>query len=97
MEIQLAKKEEISDILNIIEERCNWLKEKGINQWANNYLGRYNEDYFKEVLVKHKLFVVKEQKEIIGTFLLKEEDKMFWNNEDSAFYIHHLATKLGGE
>ena len=26
--------------------------------------------------------------------LLKEEDKNYWNNNDSSYYIHHLATTI---
>lgn len=95
MEIRLAKKEEITDILSIIEERCNWLKENGIHQWANNYVGKYNANYFEKAMIMHKLFIVKQGGEIVGSFLLKEEDKTYWNNIEPAYYIHHLATKLG--
>ena len=43
----------------------------------------------------HKLYVVKQENKVIGVFLLKENDKIYWNNDDSAYYIHHLATKIG--
>lgn len=95
MDIRLAEKEDIQAIMNILEERCNWFKENGIDQWANNYLGKYNEDYFNDAMKNHKLYVVKQENKVIGVFLLKENDKTYWNNDDSAYYIHHLATKIG--
>lgn len=95
MDIRLAKQEDIQDIMNIIKERCDWFKENNIDQWANNYLGKYNENYFNEVMQLHKLYVVKQNNEVIGVFLLKETDKTYWENDDNAYYIHHLATKIG--
>lgn len=95
MDIGLAEKEDIQAIMHILEERCNWFKENGIDQWANNYLEKYNEDYFNDVMKNHKLYVVKQKNKVIGVFLLKENDKIYWNNEDFAYYIHHLATKIG--
>ena len=95
MDIKLAETKDIVAIMNILEERCTWFKENGIDQWANNYLGRYNKDYFNDVMKNHKLYVVKQENKVIGVFLLKEDDKTYWNNDDSAYYIHHLATKIG--
>lgn len=95
MDIRLAQKENISDIIDIIKERCDWLKNNNIDQWANNYLGKYNEDYFNEVMQLHKLYIVEQKNKVIGVFLLKEEDKDYWDNNDEAYYIHHLATKVG--
>lgn len=95
MDIRLAETKDIVAIMNILEERCNWFKEHGINRWANNYLGKYNEDYFNDAMKNHKLYVVKQENKVIGIFLLKENDKTYWSNDESAYYIHHLATKIG--
>lgn len=95
MDIRLAEKKDIQSILNIIKQRCDWFKENNISQWSNYYLKKYDENYFGEVMQKYKLYVVEQQNEVIGVFLLKEEDKTYWPNDDSAYYIHHLATKLG--
>ncbi len=95
MDIKLAETKDIVSIMNILEERCNWFKENGIDQWSNNYLKKYNEYYFNDVMKNHKLYVVKEENNVIGVFLLKESDKEYWYNDDSAYYIHHLATKIG--
>lgn len=95
MDIRLAKKENIHDIMDIIKERCDWFRKNNIDQWANNYLGKYNEKYFSEVMQLHKLYVVSQENKVIGVFLLKEEDKTYWKNDGSAYYIHHLATRIG--
>lgn len=95
MTIRLAEKEELKEILEVIKERCDWFQKNNINQWRNNYPGRYNEDYFYEAMQVHKLYIAVEDNKIIGVFLLKESDKVFWDNDDPAYYIHHLATKIG--
>lgn len=95
MDIRLAKIDDIELIMAILKERCDWLRANNINQWANNYLERYNENYFSEVMKLHKLYVVSQENKVIGVFLLKEEDKTYWKNDDSAYYIHHLATRIG--
>lgn len=94
MNIQLAKYEEIKEILDIFKERCNWFKKKNIDQWGS-YEEKYNEEYFIGAMQTNKLYVVKQEKEVIGVFLLKEEDKTYWNDNKSAYYIHHLATRIG--
>lgn len=96
MNIELAKKEDIESIVAILKERCNWLKENNIDQWGDYYYSeKYNANYFNEVMQLHKLYVVKQNNEVIGIFLLKDTDKTYWDNDDSAYYIHHLATKIG--
>lgn len=95
MDIVIAEKDDIQAIMNVLEERCNWFKEKGLNQWTNNYLVRYNKDYFNEIMKIHQLYVVKQNNEIVGVFLLKDEDKTYWNDDCSAYYIHHLAIRVG--
>lgn len=42
MDIRLAEKEDIQAIMNILEERCNWFKENGIDQWANSLIRKNN-------------------------------------------------------
>lgn len=37
MKIELSKKENLKDILNIINQAKLYMKEKGINQWNENY------------------------------------------------------------
>ncbi len=37
MKIELAKENEIKDILEIIKERCNWFEKSQIKQWGSWY------------------------------------------------------------
>lgn len=67
MKIELSTKENLKDILNIINQAKLYMKENGINQW--------NEDYPKieslenDILNKNS-YIVKDGDKIIGTFVL---------------------------
>lgn len=90
----IFRRAEIDDILSVIkliENRCLWMKENGINQWDEEYLKFYNFNYFKERVEKRELFLVENFQKIVGTFVLLEEDER-WENDMPAYYIHNFAT-----
>lgn len=97
MKIQLAKESDVPEILEIIKERCNWFEENQIDQWGSWYYEElYDEKYFKKIMKKYLLYVVKKEDEIIGTFLLKkEDDKTHWKQSQNAYYLWHFVTKIG--
>ena len=90
--IRKANKEDIDDCIKIIIEKSKWLKDKGINQWTS-FFTRDN-SYFIEKVEKKILYVVSLNNEICATFVLQEEDD-YWENDNKALYIHHLAVKDG--
>lgn len=95
MKIELAKMEDLKSIYKLIYDRCLWFSEKNIIGWEPDfYLQEYNLDYFKEQMKINKLFVAKTNNKICGVMLLKEEDKDYWNDNKSCYYIHHLATDI---
>lgn len=92
---ELAKKEDIKDILAIYKERCKWFRKKHIKQWNRSYyLIYYNASYLKKMMKNHLLYVVKREDEVVGTFLLKEYDEIYWKDDAPAFYLRHFASKL---
>ena len=96
MKLELAKENEISDILEIIKERCVWFEKNQIEQWGSWYYEKlYDEKYFSEMMKKYHLYVVKQEEEIIGAFLLKNENKPYWKDGEKAIYLDHFVTKLG--
>lgn len=48
---------------------------------------------FIKMMKINKLYVVKQNDEVVGEFLLKTEDENYWNNNKKAYYIHHFVTK----
>lgn len=97
MKIQLAKENEIPEILEIIKERCDWFEKNKIDQWGSWYYeDLYNEKYFKKMIKKYPLYIIKKEDEIIGTFLLKnEDDKTHWISPKNSYYLWHFVTKIG--
>lgn len=81
MKIELSTRENLKDILNIINQAKLYMKENGINQW--------NEDYPKieslenDILNKNS-YVIKDGDKIIGTFvLIFGDEKSYQKIEDS--------------
>ncbi len=94
--IELATEKDLEAIEKIIIERCKWFIENKIKQWALDYYPKkYNTKYFTEQLKINKLYVAKiiDTDEIVGVMLLKTSDK-FWEDDNKALYIHHLATSI---
>lgn len=95
-EIILATDEDIIEFHKIIMSRCKWLEEKNINQWKiTSYPIKYDINYFMEQ--RNNLYIIKKEKKVCGGMLLKTNDEEYWydSNEVNAYYIHHLATKIG--
>lgn len=96
MNIKLATENDIPIILEIIKERCDWFLKNNFEQWGNWYYeDLYNESYFLNAMKKYNLYIVKNNTEIIGLFLLKYENDLYWNDKQPAIYLDHFVTKLG--
>lgn len=95
MKIKVSKKEDLKDILNIINQAKKYMKENGINQW--------NEDYPKIESLENDIlcgnsYVVEENNKIIGTFvLIFGEEKTYqkiegsWKTNFSYGTLHRVA------
>ena len=67
MEILKAKISDIDEIMDIIKVAQEDFKNKGIDQWQNNYP---NADIIKEDIENNNSYVLKEEGKIIGTTAL---------------------------
>ena len=93
--IEKAKIEDLSSIHKLIYDRCLWFLEKGIKGWnVNYYPNKYDENYFMKQMKINKLYIARFNNKVCGVMLLKNEDNNYWNNNDPAYYIHHLATDI---
>ena len=91
--IGLASEEDVNDIVQLIEKRCLWFREKGLPGWSiEDYPVRYNREYFRESMQSGKLITAKIEGVLAGTMLLRTTDPEYWQDACSAYYIHHLAT-----
>lgn len=95
LKIVLANEGDAKSIHNLIVKRCKWFKENNIKQWELEYYPVYFDDkYFKERASTNNLFMAKSDGKIIGAMLLKEDDKSYWKDDESSYYIHHLVTDI---
>lgn len=93
--IEKATIEDIDSIHKLIYDRCLWFSKKGVKGWnIEFYPNKYDKNYFIEQMKVNKLLVARLDNKVCGSMLLKEEDKDYWKNDDSAYYIHHLATDI---
>lgn len=95
LNIKLALVQDIKDILELIKLRCDWLEKNNIEQWGDWYYKElYNMDYFLNNMKINQLYVVKNESELIGLFLIKNNDEL-WKDNEEAYYLHHFITKVG--
>lgn len=93
--IGIAKIEDLDAIHKLIYDRCLWFKKKKVKGWnVKFYPNKYDKNYVLEQMKINKLLVAKIENKVCGVMLLKGEDKNYWNNDDSSYYIHHLATDI---
>ncbi|BCN29314.1 GNAT family N-acetyltransferase [Anaeromicropila herbilytica] len=93
--IKEIAEERIEILLELLREKADWLIKIEKPMWNPKYLSK------EEFLKKYnncKMFVIQESEEVVGGFVLIENDQSFWNSEennDAAYYIHKLVIKDG--
>lgn len=93
--IQEITEEKIEILLELLRKKANWLIKIGKPMWNPQYLSKHE---FLKKYANCKMFVIRENKEAIGGFVLIENDQSFWNSEENnayAYYIHKLVIKDG--
>ena len=64
---EFLKEHELSNVIDIISQRIQWMDEKGMKQWnQGDYLSFYSSDYFLKHLQKQEILGMKEDGQIIG-------------------------------
>lgn len=90
IEFEVAKEEQLNEILKIYQERMNWFKEKGINQWTR-YKEHHSKEEFKDIIKRKRLFILKQNKDIISAFQIEENSK-YWEDNKKAYYLYKVVT-----
>lgn len=95
LDVYIAQKEDMKDILRLLKGVTTWLKKSRLKQWE--FLDQDEEDpEVRQSVEDGATFVVKEGDEIIATFTLNEMqtpwDKNIWGqSSEDAFYMHRLS------
>ncbi len=91
------KKEEVSEMFQLILKRIEWMNQKGIELWnTTNYVDVFPQSYFEEKRQQGEVYVLvdNDTNEIVSAAVLSEEDD-FWDDHASAIYLHNFVSKLG--
>ncbi|AAK80697.1 ribosomal protein S18 acetylase RimI-like enzyme [Clostridium acetobutylicum] len=96
MEFKRASKSDINNIMNIIKQSQEYFKQKGIDQWQNNYP---NFEVIKEDIEKEDSFILLKDSRIVATAVIsfsgdKNYDNIYegkWLSYSSFAVIHRIA------
>lgn len=94
--IELAKKDDILSLVEIIDQAKEYLKSKGVNQWQDGYP---NSDTLLEDISLNRLYVLKEKDIIIGLFAIIDYEKTYdyiegdWLSDERYLAIHRVAIR----
>lgn len=87
--IQLAQPPDADAILSILNEACDWLTAKGIDQWTPR---RFSHERTVAAIERGEVYVAKIGTETVGTLRLTWEDETLWSEwPETAGYVHLLA------
>lgn len=95
--LELAVPADLQAVCDIIQERIDWMNEKGIRQWnVTDYWGRYPVSHYAELIEKQEMYVLRgPDGRISGTVtFFSEDDRWPADTPGKAWYLHHLATRV---
>ena len=93
IEVKVAVKADVDKVVAFLDEKCEWLKDKGSLQWQTGYTKRYNADYFRKCIQNGDILLLALQGGIIvGLLMLKKHSNYFPKDKGDAFYITHFAS-----
>lgn len=92
-----AREEDVPAIMALLQQRIDWMDEKGLYQWnKTGYLTCYPPAHFHRMIREEQAFVAWTDGALTGVMVLLFRDPRWPNGDDSkACYVHHLATAPG--
>jgi len=94
MKIRVAKLEDITSIISLIEASIEHMNNNGIYQWDSVYP---NDTVLKQDIIDESLFVIEDEKNILGIVALNEHqdpeyDEIDWKHKsDKILVVHRLS------
>ena len=96
-----AEKHEIPIVFDLIMARVRWMDEVGIRQWnVTDYAGCYPPAHYEAARLRGDLFVLTDDSDIVACAVLRKDDERWpdaMQAAEPAFYLHHLATRVGAK
>ena len=89
MEIIASQKNDIALIFELYEAATRFQKKVGTNSWKG-----FERTMIEEEIAEKRHFIIREDNQITGTFVLAFSDLIIWKeaNKEPAIYIHRIAT-----
>nr|WP_304217059.1 GNAT family N-acetyltransferase [Fredinandcohnia onubensis] len=94
--IKIATNDESSEIIKMLKQIAQWMKENGINQWRYLLDGGDDEE-IKQGIHDQETYIVLKDMELVATFTLlskqSEWDRHIWGCDKSteSLYLHRIA------
>lgn len=97
-QLQKARPQDVPVIFEMILERDQWMKEKGITQWQDtHYLDVFPLSYYQQEQEKGNLFVLTDNKHnMIASAVVNDYDSN-WHDDKLALYIHCFVSRLNSQ
>lgn len=98
-EFKQGEMKDLPQVYDIIDERIHWMDEVGIEQWnVTDYWVCYPKSYYEKAVSNGNLYVLKRKDTglVVSVAVLYEKDDRWASQQGpAAYYVHHLATKIG--
>ena len=95
LKIKIATHQDTNEIIKMIKQIAQWMKDNDINQWR--YLLEGGDDQeIEQAIINQETYIVLKDRNIVATFTLLSEqsewDKHIWGSDTSkSLYLHRLA------
>nr|WP_180271319.1 GNAT family N-acetyltransferase [Fredinandcohnia onubensis] len=96
--IKIAANDDSNEIIKMLKQIAQWMKENEINQWRYLLDGGDDEE-IKQGIQNQETYIVLKDMELVATFTLlskqSEWDKHIWGSDHSSesLYLHRIAIK----
>ena len=97
MIITKAESKDVKNIMKIVDEAKEFLKGQNVNQWQDGYP---NEESFNDDIKEQRLYVVKDNEEVIGVFAVVNYEPTYdviyegkWISDEPYIAVHRIAVE----
>jgi GNAT superfamily N-acetyltransferase len=90
LKIAQATHTDAAAIEMVLEEIRAWLRERGLTQWSEPF----TPDWIEARINDGVLYIVRNDKDVVGVFRLLSSDPEFWGTDDApSLYLHTFVVR----
>jgi GNAT superfamily N-acetyltransferase len=87
--LAMAQMSDASEVLDILDEACRWLRSRGVRQWPE----RFELAWIKPALARGETWLASSDGRTVGTITVSWSDPAWEHDEADAGYVHRLAVR----